>query len=271
MLPELSLEGRTAIVTGASRGIGRAIALSLAEAGADVVAAARTQADIEDTASEVRKLGREALAIQTDVTRSADIDAMVQKTVDRFGKVDILVNNAGQIRVQTMVPLPKLPFEHPQVTDADKRISDDVWKDMMDVNLNSVFYGCRAVGPHMIERGYGKIINMSSTSGKQAYPMYALYNVGKTAIDMLTRILALEWAPYNVCVNAIGPGHFHTMLNGAECANDPESCSMYTENIPVHRGGHLRELGALAVYLASPASDYMTGQINYLDGGWTAR
>ena len=196
---------------------------------------------------------------------------MVEQTIDRFGKVDILVNNAGQIRVQTVVPLPKLPFEHPQVTGADVRISDEVWKDMMDVNVNSVFYGCRAVAPHMIERRYGKIINMSSISGKQAYPMYSLYNVGKTAIDMLTRILALEWADYNVCVNAIGPGHFHTMLNGAECANNPETCTMYSENIPVHRGGHLRELGALAVYLASPASDYMTGQTSYLDGGWTAR
>ena len=271
MLPELSLEGRVAIVTGASRGIGHAIALRLAEAGADIVATARTETDLEDTANEARKLGRKALAIPTDVTKSAEVDAMVEKTIDQFGKVDIMVNNAGQFRVQTLVPLPKLPFEHPQVVDADKRISDEVWKGMMDVNVNSVFYGCRAVGPHMIERRYGKIINISSISGKQAYPMFSLYNVGKTAIDMLTRILALEWADYNVCVNAIGPGHFHTMLNGEDCANNPDACTMYTENIPVHRGGDLRELGALAVYLASPASDYMTGQINYLDGGWTAR
>lgn len=271
MLPELSLKGKTAIITGASRGIGKAIALRMAEAGADIVVAARTITDLEGTADEARALGRQALAVQTDVTDSSQIDAMVEQTIQQFGKVDILVNNAGQIRVQTVIPLPKLPFEHSQVVDPDVRISDNTWKDMLDVNLNSVFYGCRAVGPHMVKRGYGKIINMSSISGKQAYPMYSLYNVGKTAIDMLTRILALEWAAYNICVNAIGPGHFHTLLNGEECANNPDTCRMYSDNIPLHRGGDLRELGALAVYLASPASDYMTGQTSYLDGGWTAR
>ena len=214
MLPELSLEGRSAVVTGAGRGIGRAIALGLAEAGADVVVAARTEPQIEAVASDIRDLGRRAVAVRTDVTRSAEVDALVERALGEFGKVDIMVNNAGQIRMGPVVPFPDVTLKPPAVTrESTSRTTDEEWLGLLDSNLNGVFYGCRAVGPHMIERGYGKIINISSIAGKQAFPIYAAYCVSKTGIDMLTRILALEWADYNVCVNALAPGWYHTDLN----------------------------------------------------------
>ena len=270
MLPELSLEGRSAIVTGSGRGIGRAIALGLAKAGADVAVAARTESQIEATASDIRALGRQAIAIRTDVTSSADVDALVERALSQFGKVDIMVNNAGQIRMGPIVPFPDVTLKPPAVSrESTSRTTDEEWLGLLDADLNSVFYGCRAVGPHMIERGYGKIINISSIAGKQAFPLYGAYCVSKTGIDMLTRVLALEWADYNVCVNALAPGWYHTDLN--PIWDSPEIMDPILEAVPFRRRGDLEELGTLAAYLASPASDYMTGQIVYIDGGSTAR
>ena len=271
MLPEMSLEGRTAIVTGAGRGIGRAIALVLAEAGADIVAAARTVAEIEATASDVRKLGRLALAVPTDVTNSSEVDALVTQSLASFGKVDILVNNAGRLLRGPVAPLPCVTLEPPRVSRATTtRTTDEEWHGIIDANLNGVFYCCRAVAPHMLESRYGKIINISSNNAAQAFPLVAAYNASKAAVNMLTRVLALEWADYNVCVNAIGPGDYDTAMTAPTWV-DPDMRQAHLDGIPFHKEGDLRELGILAVYLASAASDYMTGQIIYMDGGLTAR
>lgn len=272
MLPEMSLHGRTAIVTGSSRGIGRAIALVLAEAGADVALASRTEPELKTLADEIQAMGRRALIVPTDVSDSAQVDRMVDRAIDFFGKVDILVNNAGQYMRSPVVPLPDVTLQPPHVTrESSTRMTDEEWQHILNVNLNSVFYGCRAVGPHMIERRYGKIINVSSQNGVQAFPFVSSYNVSKAGLDMLTRVLALEWADYNICVNAIGPGDYRTHLVDSALWEDPELLQQRIDGIPLRRVGDTRELGLLAVYLASAASDYMTGQIVYMDGGHTAR
>lgn len=272
MLPEISLAGKSAIVTGASRGIGRSIALVLAEAGADVALVSRTTGDLESASDEIQAMGRRAIVLPTDVSDSKQVDAMVEETIDQLGKVDILVNNAGQLIRGPVVPFPDVTLNPPQVTrESSTRMTDEEWHHVLNVNLDSVFYGCRAVGPHMMERRSGKIINISSQNGMQAFPLVASYNVTKAGIDMLTRVLALEWADYNICVNAIGPGDYQTYLIESEWWEDPELVQKRIDGIPLKRVGDPRELGLLAVYLASEASDYMTGQIVYMDGGHTAR
>ena len=271
MFSEMSLQGKTAVVTGAGRGIGREIALVLAEAGADIVAAARTVSEIEATASDVRALGRQAIAVPTDVTNSSDADALVDRALEQFEKVDILVNNAGQLLILPVVPFPDLMLKPPRVSrESSSRTGDEEWQSIINTNLNGVFYCCRAIAPHMMKRRYGKIINIGSSNGTQAFPLVAAYNASKSAVNMLTRVLALEWDPYNICVNAIGPGDYHTAMTDPTWA-DPDERQRHLDGIPLHRGGDLRELGVLAVYLASPASDYMTGQIMYMDGGLTAK
>ena len=267
----MSLEGRTAIVTGAGRGIGREMALVLAEAGADVAVAARTQSEIDATAADVTALGREAIAVQTDISRSDEVDALVDRTLHHFGKVDILINNAGRLLRLAVAPFPDTVVQPPRVSrDSSSRTTDEEWSEIIRTNLDGVFYCCRAVAPHMMERRYGKIINVSSNNATQAFPLVAAYNASKAAVNMLTRVLALEWAPYNICVNAIGPGDYHTAMTDATW-RDPEARRRHLEGIPLGREGDLRELGVLAAYLASPATDYMTGQVIYMDGGLTAK
>ncbi len=270
MLSEYSLEGKRALVTGGGRGIGRAISLVMAEAGADIAVAARTETEIGETAEMVRSLDRLSIAVPTDVSRSEEFEALVEKVLKDFGPLDILVNNAGQyIKVPT-VPLPGEKLAPPVTTrPGDRLLSDEEWRQMIDVNLSSVMYGCRAVAPHMMERGYGKIINISSKNAKQASPLDAAYNPAKSGQNMLTRVLALEWAPYGIRVNAIAPGTYPGGT-GEFALSVPGVSKRIAEQIPLGRLGDVRELGLLAVYLASPASDYMTGQIIHLDGGATA-
>ncbi|MDP6512662.1 MAG: SDR family oxidoreductase, partial [SAR202 cluster bacterium] len=271
MVPGLSLEGRVAIVTGAGRGIGRAMSLSLAEAGADVVATARTATEIDETTALVEKTGRRALAITADVSSSAEVDEMVGRTLDEFGQVDILVNNAGKLFKAPLAPFPDVTLDRPRVTRrSDVRHSDEEWQSVLDINLSGVFYCCRAVAPHMMERKYGKIINIGSNNATQAFPLVAAYNASKAGVNMITRVMALEWADYNICVNAIGPGDYHTEMTDRTWS-DADGRQRHLDGIPMHREGDLRELGVLAAYLASPASDYMTGQLVYMDGGLTAR
>lgn len=268
---DLSLRGKTAVVTGAGRGIGRAIALTLAEYGADVAVAARSLREIQETAAEVARLGRRSLAVATDVSRSEDVDRLVQRVLGELGAIEILVNNAGCFAKQPLVPLPDRDFRPPFVPrPVFGRTSDDEWRRVFDVNVHGVFYGCRAVAPHMIERGGGKIINVSSNSAIQAAPYVAAYNASKASVNMLTRVLALEWADYNIRVNAVAPGEYHTALTDFSWS-DPGEKAKRLARIPLHREGDLRELGIAVVYLASSAGDYITGQIIHIDGGLTAR
>ncbi len=269
LLDDLRLDGRTAIVTGAGRGIGRTIALALAEAGADVVVAARTVSEIESTAEQVRALGRRSMPVPADVSNPDDVDALVDRTLEEFGKVDIMVNNAGLFKELAVVPFPDVTLQPPEVMrESSSRMTDEEMRSVIDTNMGGVFYGCRAVAPHMLEKGYGKIINVSSCNASRAYRLEAVYDSSKAAVNMLTRTMALEWAPYNVCVNALAPGEYNTAMS-ANAWSDPERREVYLQGIPLRREGDMRNLGVLAVYLASPASDYMTGQIVYIDGGVT--
>ena len=253
MLKEFSLIGSTALVTGGGRGIGRAIALTLAEAGADVAISARTLSQVEQVAEEVRALNRRSLALQADVTDLLSVDQMVAHTTNELGRIDILVNNAGIGGGTSSVA----------------SFSNDIWHRTIETNLSGPFYCCRAVAPQMLERRSGRIINVSSNYATMAAVGGAAYNSSKAALNMLTKVLALEWAPYNVGVNAIGPGWFETEMTKASLET-PEQRAEVENIIPMGRLTSLRELGLLAVYLASPASNWMTGQVIYLDGGETS-
>ncbi|MEE9199048.1 MAG: 3-oxoacyl-ACP reductase family protein [Dehalococcoidia bacterium] len=269
-LPEFNLEGKVAIVTGASRGIGKAIAVTLAEAGADVVASARSAGDIEKTAEEVRRLGRRGLAIATDVLKKDQIDRMVERTVKELGRVDILVNNAGVALVKPLVPIPGFaPKASNLAPEFFQPTSDEEWHNVLDSNLTSTFLCTRAVAPHMLEQKWGRIINIASVEGLKGVQFHSPYCTSKAAMMGLTRSLALEWARSNITVNAIAPGAFHTDMMAPEF-EDERLRQRLLSGIPMRRGGELRELGLLAVYLASEASAYMTGQTISLDGGLTA-
>ena len=269
-LAELSLKGRSAIVTGAGRGIGRAIALSLAEAGADVALAARTLSELQGLAAEIRELGSRAVAVPTDVSDSSQVEYMVEATLKEFGNIDVLVNNAGINLRLPLVPLPDGVPDWLRVPRApDSSITDVEWQRVLSVNVSGVMYGCRAVAPHMLARESGKIINVSSVQAKAAVPYYSAYAVSKAAVNMLTRVLALEWAQHGIQVNALCPGSYDTDMAGDQWS-DPVKAERAAAMIPMGRPGDLRQLGVLAAYLASPASDYMTGQAVYIDGGIAA-
>jgi 2-deoxy-D-gluconate 3-dehydrogenase len=246
-----SLEGRTAFVTGASRGIGRAIALALAGAGAGVACAARARDQVEATAAVIEAAGGRARSIRLDVTSGEQIGAAVKEAEATLGPIDILVNNAG-------ITLDKPSLE----------VTDDEWDTVLATNLTSMFRCARAVAPGMIARGRGKIINLGSMYGALGVPRYAAYCASKAAVGGLTRSLAAEWARHGVQVNCLAPGYMNTDIPRAALA-DPKTRERFLSKIPARRIGEPEEAAALAVYLASPASDFMTGQTVYLDGGQT--
>ena len=260
-----ALAGRVAIVTGASRGIGKGIALALAEAGADVVLTARTGPDVEAAAREVSALGRQALAVVADVTVAQDVIALSERALAEFGRIDILVNNVGG--GGSSKPLVPLPGFVPRGAADDpallEPIGDDEWRRVFDVNLTSAFLCCRAVGPHMLERRSGKVINVTSPSGERSVRNRVAYSTAKAAVNMFTKALAQEWAPYNINVNCIGPG----LVVNRDLAERPELVAKMVSTLPLKRAAAPEEIGALAVYLASPASDFMTGEVVYIDGG----
>lgn len=271
MLEEYSLEGKVAIVTGAGRGIGKAIALTLAEAGADITVAARTVEQIERTAEEIRKMGRRALAVPTDVTRREQVASAVEQAVSQFGRIDILVNNAGVPILKPISFVPGMKLEGWQTADSwDTPLTEEEWHLVLNTNLTSAFLFAQAVGPHMLKQKKGKIINTSSNSTDLAPPYFSAYCVSKAGLSMFTRCLATEWAPYNICVNAVGPGSVLTELS-APVLDDPERRDFILRAIPMGRMGETREVALLVVYLASAASDWVTGQTFYIDGGQLSR
>jgi NAD(P)-dependent dehydrogenase (short-subunit alcohol dehydrogenase family) len=240
------------MITGASRGLGRAVAAALAEAGADVALAARSKAALEETAHLAVRSGRRAIVAPTDVTSYAEVDALVQRTVRELGRLDVVVNNSGVARVAPLA----------EMTPAD-------WRFMLDVNLTGVFNGCRAAAPYLIAQRSGKVINVASVLGRVGLPGYTIYGATKGGIIALTRALGVEWARHNVQVNAIAPGWFATDMT-REAFADPKIRERLTRDVPARRIGRPEEIGPLAVYLASPASDFMTGQTLFLDGGHSA-
>lgn len=269
MLSEYSLERKTALVTGGGRGIGKAIALVLAEAGADVAVAARTLSQVEEVAAEIRSMGRRSAALQVDVSDSGQVDQMVSKATEALDRIDILVNNAGiSYGPVPLIPLEKQPDEM-IAGDLKSGLTDEQWHNTLDVNLNSAFYCCRAVASQMLERRSGKIINVSSMTGILAEPYYTAYDSSKAGMNMLTKCLALEWGRFNVNVNGIGPGWFMTEMTKPGFVNQ-EVHESRVKGVPLQRLTDTRDVGLLAVYLASPASDWMTGQMIFLDGGQSA-
>jgi len=239
-------------VTGASRGLGRAMARALAEAGAAVALAGRSKPDLEETAHQIEQDGGHALVVPTDVTRYADVETLMEHALRELGGLDIVVNNAGIARVT--------PFAE---------ATPDDWRAILDVNLTGVFNGCRAAAPHLIARRAGKVVNIASVLGAVGLAGYTLYAATKGGVIALTRTLGVEWARHNIQVNAIAPGWFVTEMNEQAFA-DPHIHERLTRDIPMRRTGRLEEIGPLVVFLASAGSDFMTGQTVFLDGGHTA-
>jgi len=261
MLEEYSLSGKVAIVTGAAHGIGKGIALTLAEAGADIVSGDIRTAENDRLAAEVQALGYHCIPFTVDVTDERQVQRMVEETLSRFGKVDILVNNAGKGNRRVVVPLEEQNI---------KPITDDDWNSVMNLNLKGVLYCVRAVGPHMIQQRKGKIIIIISATAVASFDYNSLYCVSKAAAARFVQTLAREWAPYNINVNGIGPSW--TMTEAAKAMMErkgQEYFRLEMAKIPLGRPSEPREIGLLAVYLASEASDMVTGQNIFIDGGLT--
>jgi len=253
--PDFSLEGQVALVTGAARGIGRAISLALANAGADVALGLRRVEDAEDLADEITAMGRRSMRVQMDVLDRAQITSAVDAVVESFGRIDILVNNAG-------LGPPEVPVEDATEEDFDLTF---------DLNVKGLFFTSQAVGRVMIAQGSGKIVNLSSQAGFIALPGEAIYCASKAAVSHLTKCLAVEWGSYGINVNAVAPTFIKTP-GTAPALSDPDFAADVLERIAgLHRVGEPVDVAGAVVYLASPASSLVTGATLMVDGGWTAR
>ena len=252
MLEEkLSLHGKTVVITGGGTGLGREMSLSMARAGADLVIAARRTGPIDEVAGMAREQGRRAIAVSTDVTDSAQVNRLMERALDEFGQVDVLFNNAGIVRGQGATPI--------------WDITDDDWRVGIDTNMSSAFYCSRAIARHMVERGQGKIVNVSSGFGFRGGRDNYMYCVGKGGIVQLTRTLATSLGRHGITSTCIVPGFLPTAGTDESRLTLPRG-----EFIPIGRVGHPHEIGAVAVFLASAASDYMNGEAFIVDGGGLA-
>jgi len=242
---------KVAMVTGSTKGLGETSAKALAKAGADVAICGRNPVDLERVPSEIRAMGRKSAGFELDVLSKTKVKKGVEQILNHFGRVDILVNNAG---TNYRVPV----LEYPEET----------WDLIINTNLKGYFLVAQAVVPQMIERGYGKVINMSSIFGKTALAHQLAYASAKGGVEQMTKVMALEWAKLGVRVNAIGPTYFETEMV-KQIRNDPARFNFINERTPMGRWGYLPELEGTVIFLATSASDFVTGQTIYVDGGWT--
>lgn len=248
----LELNGKTAVVVGGTSGIGRAIAHGLAQAGADVVPTSRRLEQVETTAAEIEELGRKTLRVPSDVSDRASLQQVLDESIAAFGKVDILVNSAGRTK-----RAPTLDFD------------EEDWNAILETNLTGTLRACQVFGRHMLEMGYGRIINIASLSTFVALYEVAAYAASKAAVASLTKSLAIEWAERGVNVNAIAPGVFRTALN-QKLLDESERGKEFQLRTPMRRFGKVEELAGAAVFLASDAASYVTGEVLVVDGGFLA-
>ena len=249
---EFDLSGKVALVTGAARGLGREYALGLARYGADVIAC-DILPEIKDIKPEIERLGRKALVYQTDVCKIPEIYAMVNESVSALGHIDILVNNAG-------VNIPQWAID----------VTEEAWDRVINLNLKGLFFCCQAVGKVMIRQKKGKIINVSSTMGSVGLERRAAYSSSKAGVNLLTKVLAIEWAPYNINVNAIAPTFVETPLTKPMFEEKGFRDSVLGK-IPMGRIAQPKDVTGAVIYLASEAADMVTGHVLLIDGGWTAQ